>query len=72
MAVSNQYMIYQLHWEDKQLRLSKKDKKKLLDHKKFNAFKNTLLNMYKDKETIRASISKYTKLSEVNDFINKH
>jgi hypothetical protein len=64
-------MTYQLHWEDKQLRLSKKDRKKLLDLKRFYVFKNALIAMFKDKENIRATIQKYTKLSEVNEFIVK-
>ena len=32
MAVSNSYLIYQLHWESKQLRMTKNDQAKLREH----------------------------------------
>lgn len=64
-------MTYQLHWDDKQLRLNKKDRKKLLDHQRFVAFKKMLLKIFMTQEHNRAMIAKFTKLSEVMDFIEK-
>ena len=70
MSVSNSFVVYQLHWESKQLRLTKKEEKKLKEqirfaelYTKFEALKESIDIKAKQKgSTSLANISKSAEL----------
>jgi len=46
MSVSNSFVIYQLHWESKQLRLSALQQKKLREAERFEGLKEKVKELY--------------------------
>ena len=50
MAVSNSFVIYQLHWESKQMRMTRNDQKRLKEHLMFKKLKKVILKHIEDDE----------------------
>jgi hypothetical protein len=57
MAVSNSFMIFQLHWDNKQMKFTKKEEKKLRDQRRLDAYKQALEQKLNREPELRAKLN---------------